>query len=177
MYGAVFRRSVFYVRRGAVCSTHADTYLAQCSCPPLISYVLPFVYSAQYPENLLIFAAGNDGDVDDGRKVCTLSNPAIGKNALAVGATASGETRLGTTGADGEEADGTNGVADVDTVASFSSYGLTNDGRIKPEVVAPGDAVSTLPLPSMKCACPQQYDAELFSRSDRGRCSYCNHAC
>ena len=96
----------------------------------------------QNPENLLIFAAGNDGDIDDGRTVCTIGSPAIGKNALAVGATSSGETRLTTTGADGNTIDGTNGYADVDTVAAFSSYGPTQDGRIKPDVVAPGDAVS-----------------------------------
>ncbi|CAN0484691.1 unnamed protein product, partial [Laminaria digitata] len=30
----------------------------------------------------------------------------------------------------------------VDTVVAFISYGSTQDGRIKPEVVAPGDAVS-----------------------------------
>lgn len=99
--------------------------------------------SAQNPENLLIFAAGNLGAINDGRTVCTIGSPAIGKNALAVGATSAGETRLTLTGADGEEADGTNGYADVDTLAWFSSYGPTRDGRIKPEVVAAGDAVRT----------------------------------
>ena len=70
-----------------------------------------------------------------------MSSPAIGKNVLAVGATSSGEAHLTSTGADGDVADGTNGYADVDTIAVFSSYGPTQDGRIKPEVVAPGDAV------------------------------------
>lgn len=115
--------------------------------PHLLSDTLAFHFSCvQFPENLLIFAAGNEGDVDDGRINCTINNPAIGKNVLAVGATSSGETRLGITGEQGEAADGTNGYADVDTVASFSSYGLTQDGRIKPEVVAPGDAVSPFDL-------------------------------
>lgn len=76
--------------------------------------------------------------------MCTIVSPAIAKNVLAVGATSSGETRLSTTGADGQEADGANGYADVDTMAYFSSYGPTRDGRIKPEVVAPGDAVRTI---------------------------------
>lgn len=35
--------------------------------------------------------------------------------------------------------------ADIDTVAYFSSFGPTDDGRIKPEVVAPGDRVSGSP--------------------------------
>lgn len=33
------------------------------------------------------------------------------------------------------------GEADIDTVSYFSSSGPTLDGRIKPEVVAPGDMV------------------------------------
>eukprot|EP00904_Undaria_pinnatifida_P011011 jgi/Undpi1/703/HiC_scaffold_10.g04167.m1 len=93
------------------------------------------------PEHLLVFAAGNYGDIDDGRTVCTMGSPAIGKNALSVGATSSGQTRLTVTGADGDRTDGTNGYADVDTVAVFSSRGPTQDNRIKPEVMAPGDAI------------------------------------
>ena len=100
----------------------------------------------QNPENLLIFAAGNDGDVNDGRSVCTISSPAITKNVLAVGATSSGESRITLTAADGTTFDGTNGFADIDTVASFSSYGPTLDNRIKPEIVAPGDMVSAFAL-------------------------------
>ncbi|CAN0481273.1 unnamed protein product, partial [Hapterophycus canaliculatus] len=83
------------------------------------------------PENLLIFAAGNDGENPE-NSVCTIGSPAIAKNVLAVGATSSGETRFNT-----------DGVYDIDHVASFSSWGFTTDGRIKPEVVAPGDMVRT----------------------------------
>ena len=108
-----------------------------------ISSSLSSALFEQNPENLLIFAAGNDGDANDNRTVCTIGSPAIGKNVLTVGATSSGETRLTTTAEDGTEADGTNGFADIDTVAVFSSYGPTTDGRIKPEIVAPGDMVST----------------------------------
>lgn len=96
----------------------------------------------QNPENLLIFAASNYGDVDDGRTVCTMGSPGIGKNVLTVGATSSGEARLTTTSENGTAADSTNGSGDIDTVAFFSSYGPTQDGRIKPDVVAPGDMVS-----------------------------------
>lgn len=94
----------------------------------------------QNPRHLLIFAAGNSG-VGDGT-VCTVAIPAAAKNVLAVGASSSGETRWTVTGTDGNirsswSAEGAN----MDTVAQFSSRGLTTDGRIKPEVVAPGDQV------------------------------------
>ncbi|CAN0479172.1 unnamed protein product, partial [Ectocarpus sp. 8 AP-2014] len=49
--------------------------------------------------------------------------PAQGKNVVAVGSSESG----GVTG------------KDMDTVSYFSSKGPTIDGRIKPDVVAPGD--------------------------------------
>lgn len=97
--------------------------------------------STQNPENLLVFAAGNSGDLE---RNCTVGTPATSKNVLSVGASSSGETRLTSTGADGEARNDTNGSADLDTVAVFSSYGPTKDNRIKPEILAPGDAVSTL---------------------------------
>lgn len=106
--------------------------------------------SMQNPENLLIFAAGNDGWYTD-RDVCTTNSPGIAKNVLAIGATSSGETRLTTTSENGKIADGTNGLADISTIAAYSSYGPTQDGRIKPEVVAPGDSVSRLFLRSEVC--------------------------
>lgn len=96
-------------------------------------------FPAQNPENLLIFAAGNDGD-ETGRSSCTMSSPAIAKNVLAVGATTSGSSRISMTGALYPDSDYT----DINTVAYFSSYGPTEDGRIKPEVMAPGDMVRRL---------------------------------
>lgn len=84
--------------------------------------------SPQNPQNLLIFSSGNTGELQ--RDSCTMSSPAIAKNVLAVGASTSGNTRLSATGS-----------SDIDTVAYFSSYGPSFDGRIKPELVAPGDAV------------------------------------
>lgn len=70
-----------------------------------------------------------------------MNSPAIAKNVLAVGASTSGRGRLSWTGVDGKATNGTNRVEDIDTVAYFSSFGPTLDGRIKPEVVAPGDLV------------------------------------
>lgn len=87
------------------------------------------VAAPQNPENLLLFAAGNDGG-NQFNTVCTIGSPGIGKNSLAVGATSAGETRLNS-----------DGIYDIDHVASLSSWGFTTDGRIKPEVVAPGDTV------------------------------------
>ncbi|CAN0454006.1 unnamed protein product, partial [Scytosiphon promiscuus] len=125
----------------AGCKIHSLSIGADSECSVGEKDVLYDDFMYNNPENLVVVAAGNDGDIEDGRTVCTMNSPAIGKNALAVGATSSGETRLTKTSADGDRADGTNGYADVDTVAVFSSYGPTQDGRIKPEVVAPGDAV------------------------------------
>lgn len=82
---------------------------------------------------LVVFAAGNCGDTstDDLVDNCsvldddegTVLSPAQGKNVVAVGSSESG----GVTG------------KDMDTVSYFSSKGPTIDGRIKPDVVAPGD--------------------------------------
>ena len=95
----------------------------------------------QHPENLLIFSAGNDGDIGDGRNVCTMGSPAIAKNVLAIGSTSSGETRFTSTGSDGNVFNASSKWSDIDTVSFFSSFGPTQDNRIKPELVAPGDLV------------------------------------
>lgn len=125
----------------------------------------------QNPEHLLIFAAGNDGGLKDiaSYEGCTVSSPAIAKNVLAVGATSNSASRVPYTGADGRLRYEQIGItqytpegypwicfnpflglpstsedgADIDTLAFFSSYGPASDGRIKPEVVAPGDQVSS----------------------------------
>lgn len=80
----------------------------------------------QNPEHLLVFAAGNLGDDMSG---CSIASPAVSKNGLAVGSSMSGETRLS--------------PDDLDSVSDFSSKGPTSDGRIKPDVLAPGHFVSS----------------------------------
>ncbi|CAM9425618.1 unnamed protein product [Ectocarpus fasciculatus] len=90
-----------------------------------------FVYLHQ--DMLVVFAAGNCGDTttDDLIDNCsvldddegTVLSPAQGKNVVAVGSSESG----GVTG------------KDMGIVSYFSSKGPTIDGRIKPDVVAPGD--------------------------------------
>lgn len=80
----------------------------------------------------MVFAAGNCGDTtSDDIDNCsvldedegTVLSPAQGKNVVAVGSSQS----AGSTD------------NDVDTVSYFSSKGPTIDGRIKPDVLAPGD--------------------------------------
>ena len=123
----------------------------------------------QNPEHLLVFSAGNEGGYKDiaSRESCTVGSPSLGKNCLTVGATSSGPKGGTDTGTDGRliydrwgftdySAEGYPWIcmlpflgapsssaqqADIETIAWFSSYGPTTDGRIKPEVVAPGDQV------------------------------------
>ena len=72
-------------------------------------------FSREHEDFLILFAAGNDGASGSS----TVSSPAIAKNSLAVGALDS--TYMG--------------------VASFSSRGPTPDGRIKPDLMAPGSGL------------------------------------
>ena len=73
-----------------------------------------------------------------------MNAPGLAKNVLAVGSTSSGTTRLTTTDEDRREASANLGDGTIDTISAFSSYGPTQDGRIKPEVLAPGDQVICL---------------------------------
>jgi len=71
-----------------------------------------------YDDFLVLFAAGNEGS--QGSQ--SIAPPATAKNVLTVGASTTGRP----------------GTASVGQVASFSSIGPTADGRIKPDIVAPG---------------------------------------
>ncbi len=76
------------------------------------------------PDNQVItfcFSAGNSGGGGDG----TISSPAAAKNIITVGATGNDK---GSSGND---------------VVGFSSRGPCADGRVKPDVVAPGDNVAS----------------------------------
>ncbi|RHZ23313.1 hypothetical protein DYB31_005578 [Aphanomyces astaci] len=79
------------------------------------------------PEILLVIAAGNSGD----NGTHTIASPAGAKNALTVGASLSSVESLASSLA-------CPAVFNPQSVASFSSQGPTTDGRIKPDVVAPG---------------------------------------
>ncbi|KAF0701374.1 hypothetical protein As57867_008125, partial [Aphanomyces stellatus] len=84
------------------------------------------------PELLIVIAAGNAGE--SGER--TISSPAGAKNVLTVGAS------LNTIESLSEKYNCTS-VYNPDTVAAFSSQGPTSDGRIKPEVVAPGQIITS----------------------------------
>ncbi|MDE0574214.1 MAG: S8 family serine peptidase [Candidatus Poseidoniales archaeon] len=71
-----------------------------------------------YDDFLVLFAAGNEGS----QGAQSIAPPATAKNVLTVGASTTGRP----------------GTASVGQVASFSSIGPTADGRIKPDIVAPG---------------------------------------
>ena len=71
-----------------------------------------------YDDFLVLFAAGNEGS--QGSQ--SIAPPATAKNVLTVGASTTGRP----------------GTASSGQVASFSSIGPTADGRIKPDIVAPG---------------------------------------
>jgi subtilisin family serine protease len=68
---------------------------------------------------LVLAAAGNDGASGAG----TVLSPGLGKNVLCVGAAEA--------------------MASPHTVAAFSSRGPTSDGRLKPDVMGPGDPVAS----------------------------------
>lgn len=104
------------------------------------------------PDFLAVFAAGNDGSdlnkdgvVDEG----TVSSPGSSKNVMTVGASKNyllegGIQRKMSEMRDGKNKWGIEPIAsstlseDPRGMAAFSSRGPTADGRIKPEVVAPG---------------------------------------
>jgi len=106
------------------------------------------------PDLLVVIAGGNDGDQDpsdpNGRiRLGSLASPAGAKNALTVGACCSPRPD-GPYAArqwrhyDGKRAPQNPAMADLnltgdpDVVAALSSRGPSDDGRVKPDLVAPG---------------------------------------
>jgi len=106
----------------------------------------------QNPDAVVLFAAGNGGSDLDGDRVPdarTLYAPATAKNVIAIGATEGGGVGVGMRGRWGDfdagarrfraEADRADAVSgEPDRLALSSSAGPTVDGRIKPDLCAPG---------------------------------------
>lgn len=77
------------------------------------------IFSFGHEDFLLLFAGGNAGYPDN---PYTLDSPATAKNVVAVGATYNGSTG-------------------ANERANYSSEGPCRDGRLKPDLVAPGDSI------------------------------------
>ncbi len=100
----------------------------------------------QHPDLLILFSAGNKGVDANGDGVVDANSratPATAKNVLTVGASANNRPTIanpydesyGLPIGGSRRADNPNGMA------SFSSRGPTDDGQIKPDIVAPGTFV------------------------------------
>jgi hypothetical protein len=115
--------SIFSVAYKTGARLHADGWGAPGNLYSILSIEVD-AYTALHPDFLVVLAAGNAGA--SGK--WTVGNPGTAKNALTVGATQS-----------------RNSISDApigkSTLAYFSSLGPTADGRLKPDLVAPGYAV------------------------------------
>jgi hypothetical protein len=81
---------------------------------------------------LFVFSAGNCGQAPSGSACSSqsgLTRPKIAKNIISVGSSESTRTTLGASG-------------NINDIASYSSRGPAADGRIKPDIVAPGSAIT-----------------------------------
>ena len=94
-------------------------------------------------EMVIVFAAGNAGEAGSG----SVGSPGTAKNVITVGASENVQSHSDTNG--GNNALGNDGCAlgdlaadDARDIATFSSRGPCQDGRSKPEIVAPGTHVS-----------------------------------
>ncbi len=90
-------------------------------------------YVWNHPDYLPVFAAGNEAQ-EPNVVGCSVSTEALSKNVIAVGAVQSNKSSSPT---------GWGGQG-VSAIAAFSSRGPAPDGRIKPDVVAPGTDIVSL---------------------------------
>lgn len=91
------------------------------------------IVTAGNQEMVIVFSAGNDGPGTG-----TAGSPGTGKNVITVGASENVHA-FGAADGCGIADDGADSAFDI---ASFSSRGPTKDGRMKPDLVAPGTHVT-----------------------------------
>jgi hypothetical protein len=108
----------------------------------------------QYKVQMFI-SAGNSG-----AGVNTIGDPAVASHVMAVGSYISKETWQKNYGSDS---------AYVDNLHGFSSRGPREDGGFKPEIVAPGAAISTTPMWETSSPVTGTYTLPAATRCCRGR--------
>lgn len=98
-------------------------------------------FMVNYPDSLILFAAGNSGDpeISGGASVSSVGSPATFKNGLTVGAGLN-DKQTGNDFTFGE----CGPLFTPDAMAKFSSRGPTSDGRLKPEILAPGNVLDLM---------------------------------
>ena len=127
---------------------HSDSWGAPVGGGYTADAVAADSFAWDHKDMLLVFSAGNQGTDDDNDGVVDLDgidSPATAKNVLAVGASENDRGGIGHTwGEFWPSSFSTNPIHDdqianhPDGLAAFSSRGPTDDGRIKPDIVAPG---------------------------------------
>jgi Subtilase family len=89
-----------------------------------------------YPDSLVIFAAGNDGPYSG-----SIDAPSTNKNGIAVGASLNDYNSwilYGGGDSNTESSESGSTVYSGNSMGFFSSQGPTADGRMKPDIMAPG---------------------------------------
>lgn len=97
----------------------------------------------QHPDFLILYAAGNQGPAAG-----TIGYPATAKSIVTVGA-------------------GENGFADTDNLLFSSSHGPAPLGRLKPEVIAPGDRITSA-LRGAACATTEKSGTSMATPTVHG---------
>ncbi len=114
-------------------------------------YVDQFMWD--HPDMLILFSAGNAGTDSNGDGIIdpeSMNFPATAKNCISVGASENYRPEIeGTWGAYWPKDYTANPIAEdrisdnIEGIAAFSSRGPTADGRIKPDIVAPGTYIAS----------------------------------
>jgi subtilisin family serine protease len=140
------RKGLFDIARDNGATFHSNSWGAQCLqrgfCPSSGKYSELSAQADGFAFNnrmfLILFAAGNDGDESDeaNRRV---SPPGSAKNVLTVGASENLRPLPSkVVFPNGNSSDLSKEADSKDDIAAFSSIGLVENDRTKPDVVAPG---------------------------------------